>query len=123
MGISLSSRLLYCDWIKEIFGLMRRPTGASLQWKAMTISSTQQYLLLAIAGDNFLKAHRDIEGNKTYLLHPLQGEPETVEGDEVQGLVNDGFIDSNKKFPAATFWLTEKGKQVVAQLRNQASNI
>jgi hypothetical protein len=120
MGISLSSRLLYCDWIKEIFGLMRRPTGASLQWKAMTISSTQQYLLLAIAGDNFLKAHRDIEGHKIYLLHPLQSEPEAVEGDDVQRLVDEGLIDSNKKFPAATFWLTEKGKELVIRLQNSS---
>jgi hypothetical protein len=84
----------------------------------MTITPIQQRLLLAIAGDNFLKAHRDIEGHKTYLLHPLQGEPQTVDGDDVLGLVDEGLIDSNKKFPAATFWLTEKGKEAVVELQN-----
>jgi len=84
------------------------------------LTQTQQALLTAIASGQFLKAHRDIEGNKTYLLHPLEGEAQPVNGGDVQQLVEAGLIDSNKKFPAATFWLTEQGKTMVSQL-NQAN--
>jgi len=82
----------------------------------MKLSASQQHLLLAIARGHFLKAHRDLEGNKTYKLHPLQGESYTVSGDDVQHLCDLGLLDSNKKFPAATFWLTEKGKALISQL-------
>jgi len=58
-----------------------------------------------------LKAHRDIEGRKEFWLHPLEGEAEAVDGEVAAGLVAQGLIDSNKKFPAATFWLTEAGRQ------------
>lgn len=85
----------------------------------MELTFAQQRLLLAIAGDYFLKAHRDIEGQKVYQLHPLQGEAETVNADDVQSLVDTGLIDSNKKFPAATFWLTEQGKQLATQLSHE----
>ncbi|HLB48108.1 MAG TPA: hypothetical protein VJL59_13965 [Anaerolineales bacterium] len=81
----------------------------------MKLTATQQRLLRAIASGHFLKAHRDIEGGKVYRLHPLQGEPEIVNSDDVQHLCDEGLIDSNKKFPAATFWLTEKGKVAAAQ--------
>lgn len=79
----------------------------------MTLPTAQHQLLVALANGHFLKAHRDLEGGKLYQLHPLQGEPQTVNGDDVQVLVDEGLIDSNKKFPAATFWLTEKGKAIV----------
>lgn len=82
----------------------------------MRLSAAQKKLLLAIAGGRLLKAHRDIEGNKTYKLHPSDGEPEIVSGGSVQRLCEAGLIDSNKKFPAATFWLTGKGKESVARL-------
>ncbi len=58
-----------------------------------------------------LKAHRDIEGRKEFRLHPLEGEAEAVDGAAVARLVAQGLIDSNKKFPAATFWLTEAGRR------------
>jgi hypothetical protein len=61
-----------------------------------------------------LKAHRDIEGRKEFWLHPLEGEAEAVDGEVAAALVAQGLIDSNKKFPAATFWLTEAGKRLVA---------
>jgi len=82
----------------------------------MELTFAQQKLLLAVAHDHFLKAHRDLEGSKVYKLHPLQGEPEIINAEDVESLTDAGLIDSNKKFPAATFWLTEKGRQHVAQL-------
>ncbi len=84
--------------------------------RPMELTLAQRHLLQAIASDYFLKAHRDLDGHKVYQLHPLQGEPETVSGEDVQALVEAGLIDSNKKFPAATFWLTEQGQREVAQL-------
>jgi len=81
----------------------------------MKLSAAHKRILLAIATGHFLKAHRDIEGGKVYKLHPLRGDPEIINGDDVQRLCDEGLIDSNKKFPAATFWLTEKGKVAAAQ--------
>ncbi len=82
----------------------------------MKLSAAHKRILLAIAAGHVLKAHRDIEGGKVYKLHPLRGEPRIINGDDVQRLCDEGLIDSNKKFPAATFWLTEKGKTLVAQI-------
>lgn len=63
-----------------------------------------------------LKVHRYLDGRKLYKLHPLDGEPETVRRTTVERLQDEGLIDSNKKFPVATYLLTERGKQVVAAL-------
>ena len=81
----------------------------------MKLSLPQKELLLAIANGNFLKARRDPDGNKVFQLHSLNGEAQTVRRATVESLVDRGLIDSNKKFPAATFWLTEKGKTVAAE--------
>jgi len=83
----------------------------------MRLTNSQKQLLLAIADGNFLKAHRDVDGGKVYKLHPLEGEAQTVASAEVEALYQARLIDSNKKFPAATFWLTEKGKETIARLR------
>ncbi len=80
----------------------------------MKLSLPQKELLLAIANGNFLKARRDQDGNKVFQLHPLNGEAQTVRRATAESLVDRGLIDSNKKFPTATYWLTVKGKDVVA---------
>jgi hypothetical protein len=82
----------------------------------MRLAEPQKRVLLAMAGACFLKSHRDIDGNKVYKLHPLEGPEQSVPAGVVEALVNQGLIDSNKKFPAATYWLTEKGKACVAAL-------
>jgi hypothetical protein len=69
-----------------------------------------------MANGHFLKSHRDIDGHKAYLLHPPQGEPVTIPPATVDSLRRLGLIDSNKKFPVATFWLTEAGRQVAGTL-------
>jgi hypothetical protein len=76
----------------------------------MALSKNHRHLLTAMAGEFFLKSHRDIEGNKSYQLHPLHGDPQPVNPRLVEFLRDHGYIDSYKKFPVATFWLTEKGK-------------
>ncbi len=61
-----------------------------------------------------LKAHRYLDGRKEYQLHPLQGTSENLAPEVAEALVDNGLIDSNKKFPAATFWLTPKGQAALA---------
>ncbi len=65
-----------------------------------------QALLRAMAEGARLKDHRDIEGAKAYLLHADDGGAVPVRAETVALLVQAGLIDSNKKFPAATYWLT-----------------
>jgi hypothetical protein len=76
-----------------------------------SMSGEQVRILRAVVRGWTLKAHRDLEGGKIYRLHPLEGEAEVVRAEAVQGLVDRGLVDSNKKFPAATFWLTELGRR------------
>lgn len=83
----------------------------------MRLSDTHKRVLLAVAGACFLKSHRDIEGSKVYKLHPLEGPEQIVPAGVVDDLVEQGLIDSNKKFPAATYWLTEKGKAFVLEFK------
>ncbi|MBM2848707.1 MAG: hypothetical protein HW418_1649 [Anaerolineales bacterium] len=58
-----------------------------------------------------------MNGGKVYQLHPLDGPAEAVARSTVEYLQDHGLIDSNKKFPVATYWLTETGKIVVATIR------
>jgi hypothetical protein len=81
----------------------------------MKLTSAQKSILAAIASGHFLKAHRDVDGGKVYKLHPLEGETQIVASADVEALCEQGLIDSNKKFPAATFWLTERGKATVVE--------
>ena len=78
------------------------------------LTAAQRRVLRAILGGQTLKAHRDVDGAKLYRLHSLDGGVETVAAGTVQSLVAAGLLDSNKKFPAATFWLTEAGRQAAA---------
>ncbi|MEK7784859.1 MAG: hypothetical protein AAB658_05445, partial [Chloroflexota bacterium] len=65
---------------------------------------------------HFLKAHRDVDGGKVYKLHSLEGEARIVAPADVEALCEHGLINSNKKFPAATFWLTERGKTLIGAM-------
>ena len=82
----------------------------------MRLNNCHKHILRTIAGEGFLKAHRDLEGNKTYLLHPLDGDAEVIPPAAVAYLVDHGLIDSNKKFPATTYWLTALGAELVKGL-------
>ncbi len=99
-----------------VCGALRAPHTKFAKIFTMNICAAHKHLLLAIAGGRLLKAHRDIEGNKIYKLHSLDGPLEIVNPADVETLVEQGLIDSNKKFPAATFWLTEEGKATAQKL-------
>ena len=79
----------------------------------MPLTPDQQRLLTAIGHGHFLKSHRDVDGHKVYQLHALDGSSETLAWEIVETLQEEGLIASNQKFPAATFWLTEKGQTLL----------
>ena len=76
----------------------------------MQLTSAQAELLQAISHGLTLKSHRDLEGRKDYRLHTLEGHSTVVSWDDVEALQSAGLIDSNKKFPSATYWLTDAGR-------------
>lgn len=77
------------------------------------VSKDGASILAAMANGWQLKSHRDIDGNKEFRLHSTQKEYLKVKASIVQELRRKGFIDSNKKFPVSTFWLTG-GKELTA---------
>lgn len=66
-----------------------------------------------MAEGRLLKSHRDLEGHKVFQLHSLDGRPIPIEPVVVEYLCEHGLIDSNKKFPTATYWLTAKARRLV----------
>ncbi len=76
----------------------------------MPPTPAQVELLQAIASGLTLKSHRDLEGNKEYRLHTPAGQSVIVVWEVVEGLQSAGLIDSNKKFPSASYWLTGAGR-------------
>ena len=80
------------------------------------VSAESQKLLLSLAAGATLKSHRDIEGRKSYKLHPLRGAATSVRYRVVQKLRHKRLLETNQKFPAATFLLTEKGSLIAGRL-------
>ncbi len=76
------------------------------------LSPEQRQVLHAIAAGWTLKSHRYLDGEKIYRLHSLGGEEVDVPAPVVENLVRRRLIQSNQKFPAATYLLTEKGVAV-----------
>ena len=76
-----------------------------------TLTDAERNLLQAIASGRTLKSHRYVDGTKVYQLHSLDGSIEEIASEIVQSLNNRHLIDDNKKFPAATYWLTEDGQR------------
>ena len=79
----------------------------------MRLSRRELGLLRSLAEGHTLKAHRDIEGNKVYRLRRTDGRVEEVPAELVQHLVERHLLDSNKKFPAATFYLTDRAVEAI----------
>lgn len=87
----------------------------------MPVPPDQHRLLSAIAHGQFLKSHRDVDGHKAYQLHALDGSMETVAWEMVEALQEQGLIASNQKFPAATYWLTDKGQALLTRADESGS--
>jgi hypothetical protein len=85
----------------------------------MKLTKSHQHILQALFNGATLKAHRYLDGSKIYQLHPLAGPAEIVSRASVDYLKAHKLIESNKKFPAATYLLTSKGKNVAGELKSQ----
>ena len=82
----------------------------------MALTVVQTHLLLDIARGLRLKDHRDLDGHKQYVLHNTDDVGKPIAAQDVEALTDAGLISSNKKFPAATYWLTEEGKKLANDL-------
>jgi hypothetical protein len=71
-------------------------------------------LLQAMTDGLRLKDHRDLDGHKIYLLHQADDSSEAIDPADVEALTDAGLISSNKKFPAATYWLTATGQHITS---------
>jgi hypothetical protein len=80
----------------------------------MNLTDEQQHLLNALANGHTLKVHRDIDGGKVYRLYTLEGAAQPIERALADDLIEHGWLGSNQKFPAATFWLTATGRAQIA---------
>ena len=76
------------------------------------VSNAQKRIIRALKNGSTLKSHRYLDGTKIYQLHHLDGTGTTMRQKTVAILRLRGFIQGNHKFPAATYVLTEKGKQL-----------
>ena len=86
----------------------------------MKLSKVAERLLKALAQGATLKAHRTMDGAKVHRLYPLGEElPVVVTEVVVTSLKDYGLIESNMKFPAATYLLTDKGVRMAATLSNE----
>lgn len=78
------------------------------------LNRAQLKVLRAMYGGHSLKSHRELDGTKLFKLQSAADGPRIVEPGTVAALREQGLIDSNKKFPVATFWLTELGRALAA---------
>ncbi|HQY90014.1 MAG: hypothetical protein WAU00_16635 [Caldilinea sp.] len=86
----------------------------------MRLTGEQRAILRALQRGDQLKVHRTKDGVKQYLLHPLDAREIEVAGMVVARLARAGLIESNMKFPAATFLLTDKGMALAARITGSA---
>ncbi|MFN3981183.1 MAG: hypothetical protein ACK4SA_12450 [Caldilinea sp.] len=87
----------------------------------MRLKDEQRAILVALQAGDRLKVHRTIDGEKRYLLHRLdESNAISVDAAVVDSLERDGLIESNMKFPAATFLLTDKGVATAARITGSA---
>jgi hypothetical protein len=83
----------------------------------MRPSPAQYQILIAMQAGGRLRVERTLDGAKAYRIYA----PDNPEGEElgvalVQSMERAGLIESNMKFPAATFMLTDAGVGLAAQL-------
>lgn len=90
----------------------------------MDMTPAERHILHSLAAGWTLKAHRTLDGEKEYCLHPLDDvQPQQVAQEAVESLRDQGLLDSNKKFPAATYLLTDKGRQALVELGEDVDNL
>ncbi len=86
------------------------------------LTQEEKRVLRALVTGWTLRAHRTLDGEKRYRLHALDGAVRPVHSRAVERLLDRGFVQSNQKFPVATFLLTDRGQERAAQLAEQAQS-
>ena len=77
-------------------------------------------VLQAMANGWTLRSHRYLDGRKEHRLRSLSGRERAIAHAVVEQLVARGLIQSNQKFPVATYLLTERGRDML-EARNSSS--
>ena len=73
---------------------------------------SQREILEALADGWVLKSRREFNGNKEFVLQFSNDQPIKINPIMIRKLRKKRLIDSNKKFPVSTFWLTELGQEI-----------
>lgn len=98
------------------------PFALSQLFRRNRLTDPQQAVLAALLEGWTLKSHRTLDGQKAYRLHALNGEVVEVADGAVDSLVAAQLVQSNLKFPAATYLLTQKGQMTALRFRDSAKN-
>ena len=80
------------------------------------LTREQAALLVSLQQGAVLKVHRTLDGDKVYRLQKNDALAQEIEATLVAALTDRSLVQSNMKFPAATFLLTDKGVAVAMQL-------
>lgn len=86
------------------------------------LSTPEMDVLLTVVAGGSLRSHRDIEGKKHYELTNLSGEKTTVALKIVEKLRRKRLIETNHKFPSATYLLTGFGAQIGEKLHGNPTH-
>jgi parvulin-like peptidyl-prolyl isomerase len=92
-------------------GITQRRKGAKDE-----LEPAQAALLMKLQQGAVLKVHRTVDGDKVYRLHQTGAPDQEIAAALVATLTDRNLLQSNMKFPAATFLLTDKGVAVARQL-------
>lgn len=95
---------------------LRQWWGNIRQRRRVKLTATETTILQRLWRGDTLKSHRDVDGVKRYQLHPLEGPGTDVPGAAVLALRRKRLLETNHKFPAATFLLTERGRAIAQTL-------
>jgi hypothetical protein len=87
-----------------------------LHWR---LTPAHKQILQALGEGWVLKAHRDVEGVKWYRLYGLAGEELGIDAGDVGWLFRQKLIFTNHKFPANSYFLTDKGRQIAGILTDK----
>ena len=79
---------------------------------------SQRKIIKAMAEGRVLKSRRELDGKKEFIIQNANGQTEVISQNVVNRLRKNRLIDSNKKFPVATFWLTDLGQEVAKKMRD-----
>lgn len=96
------------------------PFTLSRWFRRNRLTDPQKTVLRALLEGWTLKSHRTLDGQKAYRLHALAGEVVEVADSTVEGLAAAKLLQSNQKFPAATYLLTDKGRLFAMRFRESA---